>query len=111
MSTIKRPGYTITDGHYTFDTPQIHAGSLLLTLCTSACTEDRHVGGGPAAGARAETTDFRKLLRQAIDSDDRAAVEGAAILAAGHGLRYTVTITNGHYADIKAERYDHGRKT
>lgn len=110
MSTIKRPGYTVTDGKFVYDDEQIHLH--VATLCTRDCRLDRHVGGAPAPGMKhAETTDFRKLLHQAIDSDDRAAVEGAAILAAGHGLRFVVTITNGHYVDIKAERYDHGRKT
>jgi len=66
---------------------QIHPGAT--SPCTTACTAD--------------------LLKRAIDPDDRAVVEAAAILAAGHGVRFVVTIKNGLMADVQAVRlgYDH----
>ena len=67
---------------------QIHPNAM--SPCTAACTAD--------------------LLKRAIDSDDRAVVEAAAILAAGHGVRFVVTIKNGHMVDVHAERLDYDNR-
>lgn len=64
---------------------QIHPGAT--SPCTPACTAD--------------------LLKRAIDPDDRAVVEAAAILAAGHGVKFVITIRNGHMLDVRAERLDY----
>lgn len=53
---------------------------------------------------------LRSLLMRAIDPDDKAVVEAAAILAAGHGVRFIVTIHNGLMADVHAERLDYDTK-
>jgi hypothetical protein len=51
----------------------------------------------------------RQLLRAAVDAEDKAIVDAAAILAAGHGVRFVTTIRNGLHVDVRAERldYDH----
>ena len=64
---------------------QIHPNAM--SPCTAACTAD--------------------LLKRAIDSDDRAVVEAAAILAAGQGVKFVITIKNGLMADVRAEPLDY----
>lgn len=64
---------------------QIHPNAT--SPCTTACTAD--------------------LIKRAIDPDDRAVVEAAAILAAGHGVKFVITIKNGLMADVQAVRLDY----
>ena len=52
----------------------------------------------------------RQLLKHVVDTEDKAVVDAAAILAAGHGVRFVVTIRDGLYADVRAERIDYDVK-
>lgn len=45
----------------------------------------------------------RQLITKAVDAEDRAIVEGAALLAAGQGVQFVVTIRNGLAVDVKAK--------
>lgn len=53
---------------------------------------------------------FRGLLQRHLDAEDKAMVEASAILAAGHGVRFIVTIRDGLHVDIRAERLDYDTK-
>lgn len=52
----------------------------------------------------------RQLLTEAIDVEDKAIVEGAAMLAAGHGVKFVFTVRDGLYVDVKAVRLDYDAK-
>lgn len=73
-------------------------------LCPKCAASDLCKHEGPNWSART-----RQLLTSAVDADDRAIVEAAAMLAAGYGVKFVVTIRNGLMVDVRAERldYDH----
>lgn len=81
-----------------------------------ACTHGNVIEPGALAApcgcwAPHPLTAVYSLLHSAIDDpDDRAIFEAAAILAAGHGVRFIVTIHNGLMANVHAERLDYDTK-
>lgn len=75
-------------------------------LCdTCKDTDPRGVECRPIEGLNWEFR-ARRLLAAALDVEDKAVVEGAAMLAAGHGVKFVFTIGNGLMVDVRAERLD-----
>lgn len=45
-----------------------------------------------------------ELSSRAVDPDDKAIVDAAAILAAGHKVRFVFTMKDGAPVDVRAEK-------
>jgi hypothetical protein len=106
--SAEHAGTVAWDGLWGYEDPQLH--THVATLCTAACTPEKHIGGATAPGLDPPADRARQLLRDTIDVEDKAVVEGAAMLAAGHGVRFVFTVRNGVHVDVRAERVDYDAK-
>lgn len=89
------------------------APAVMLSGLRYVLTVNGRIQEQAADEALWKRTQIRALLNTAIDAEDQATVDAAAILAAGHGVRFVFTVRDGRRIDVRVERleYDHrGRR-